>query len=328
VSATAAESPLRLGVSACLLGHRVRHDAGHKRDAFVTERLGPFVEWVPVCPEVELGLGIPRPTIRLERRSGALRLIEPRSGADLSGPMRAFAADRVAQLEALELCGYVLKADSPSCGMAGVRVWPVDGGPVTRSGRGLFACHLMQRLPLLPVEEEGRLHDAPLRDNFVERLFAYRRLRALLRGRWRAADLIRFHTAHKLQLLAHEPRAYRELGRLVARAGELPRARLAERYGQGFMAALARVATPGRNADVLRHALGHLRGRLDRDARAELADRIEDYRRGRLPLIVPIALLRRHVRAHGIAYLAGQVWLEPDPRELMLRNLVQRPTGR
>lgn len=317
------EPALRLGISACLLGNAVRHDGGHKRDAFLADELGPFVEWVPVCPEVELGLGVPRPTIRLERGRSGIRLIEPRSGADHSEPMRAFARDRVAALEALGLCGYVLKKDSPSCGMERVRVWPVRAGsPPERNGRGLFAQALIERMPLLPVEEEGRLCDPLLRENFIERIFAYRRLRALWAGRWRIGDLIRFHTAHKLVLLAHEPASYQALGRLVARGKQMPRAELALRYGEGFMRALARCATRARHANVLAHAQGYFRRHIDAGARAELGALIDDYRRGLVPLVVPITLIRHHVRAHAIEYLAGQVYLDPHPRELMLRNRV------
>jgi uncharacterized protein YbgA (DUF1722 family)/uncharacterized protein YbbK (DUF523 family) len=317
------ETPLRLGISACLLGNSVRHDGGHKRDAFLVDGLGPFVEWIPVCPEVELGMGIPRPSIRLERAGNDVRLIEPKSGADHTGPMRAFAADRVAGLEALELSGYVLKKDSPSCGMERVRVWGAGSArPPERSGRGLFAQALVQRMPLLPVEEEGRLHDPVLRENFIERIFAYRRLQDLFASRWRVADLIRFHTAHKLVLLAHEPGSYQSLGRLVARARDVPRAELATRYGTGFMGALARVATRKRHANVLSHVQGYFRGRIDADAREEIGALIADYRRGLVPLVVPITLIRHHVRAQGIGYLAGQVYLDPHPRELMLRNHV------
>jgi uncharacterized protein YbgA (DUF1722 family)/uncharacterized protein YbbK (DUF523 family) len=313
----------RLGISACLLGHEVRHDGGHKRDAFLTDLLGRFVEWVPVCPELELGMGVPRPSIRLEEARGGIRLVNPRTGVNHAAAMRAFAADRVAQLETLELCGYVLKKDSPSCGMERVRVWsPGSGRAPARNGRGLFAAVLIERLPMLPVEEEGRLHDARLRENFVVRIFAYRRLRALFAARWRVADLVRFHTAHKLQLLAHEPGSYQALGRLVARAGSLPRAGLASRYGAAFMAALARPATPQRNVNVLQHVLGYFRGRLDGAARQEVSGLIEDYRRGLVPLVVPITLIRHHVRALRIAYLADQVYLDPHPRELMLRNHV------
>jgi uncharacterized protein YbgA (DUF1722 family)/uncharacterized protein YbbK (DUF523 family) len=319
------DRPIRIGVSSCLLGRRVRYDGGHKRDPFLTDLLGPFVEWVPVCPEVELGLGIPRPAVRLVRdaRGAGVRLVEERSGADHTAAMRALAVRRARELGRHELSGYVWKKDSPSCGMERVRIWPASGeGPPSRDGRGLFADVLIEHMPTLPVEEEGRLHDARLRESFVERVFAYRRLRSLFAARFGIGDLVEFHTAHKLALLAHSQKAYAELGRLVAGAKGIPRADLRLRYETAFMAALATPATPKRHANVLLHALGHLRGRLDADSRAELASSIEGYRAGLVPLVVPITLLRHHVRALGIDYLAGQVYLDPHPRELMLRNHV------
>jgi uncharacterized protein YbgA (DUF1722 family)/uncharacterized protein YbbK (DUF523 family) len=314
------DSPLRIGVSACLLGREVRHDGGHKRDRFLTDVLGAHVEWVPVCPEVEVGMGVPRPSIRLEQHGDSLRLVDPKSGADHTRAMERFAERRARELEKLELCGYVLKKDSPSCGMERVRIW--RGRQAMRSGRGLFAAALCARLPLLPVEEEGRLSDAALRENFVERIFAYRRLRALFRGHWTAGELVEFHTAHKLLLLAHSEPEYRQLGRLVAGAKALGRAELRARYEAGFMTALARIATPRRHTNVLQHMVGHLRQGLDAADRAELAAQIEDYRRALVPLVVPLALLRHHVRRLDVEYLRGQIYLDPHPKELMLRNHV------
>ena len=314
-------APLRIGVSACLLGREVRHDGGHKRDRFLTDVLAPHVEWVPVCPEVELGLGVPRATIRLESRDGELHLIEPSSGTDRTRAMAEHAARRSRELERLELCGYVLKKDSPSCGLERVRVY-APRGPAARNGRGLFAQALTDRLPLLPVEEEGRLADAGLRENWVERIFAYRRLRALFRGRWTPGELVAFHTAHKLLLLAHSEVGYRALGRLVARSAPLPRGELRARYEEGFMTTLAALASPRRHTNVLQHAVGHLRAGLEPADRAELAELIEDYRKQLVPLAVPIALLRHHVRRLDVPYLRGQLYLEPHPKELMLRNHV------
>jgi uncharacterized protein YbgA (DUF1722 family)/uncharacterized protein YbbK (DUF523 family) len=312
---------IRIGISACLLGHEVRYDGGHKRDAFLTGTFGRYVEWVSVCPEVEMGLGTPRETLRLERGREGIRLVMPKTGEDHTAAMRSYAERRVAALAREDLCGYVLKKDSPSCGMERVKVYDRNGVPA-RSGRGLFADTLMARLPLLPVEEEGRLSDPRLRENFVERVFAYRRLKDLFGGRWSVGALIRFHTAHKLILLAHSTAAYGELGRVVARAAAVPRAEVRSSYEEGFMRALARVATPARHANVLQHMLGHFKRTLDPASRAELAQAIEDYRLGLVPLVVPITLLRHHVRRQGIEYLAGQIYLEPHPKELMLRNHV------
>jgi uncharacterized protein YbgA (DUF1722 family)/uncharacterized protein YbbK (DUF523 family) len=317
------DGPIRIGVSACLLGAKVRYDGGHKHDAFLTDLLGPHVEWVAVCPEVEMGLGIPRPAVRLVRDGERIALRDPKSGADHTRAMHGYAARRVAELAKLELCGYVLKKDSPSCGLERVRVWPAEGKAMPdRHGRGLFASALCDALPLLPVEEEGRLHDPRLRESFVERVFALRRLRALFGARWSHGELVAFHTAHKLTLLAHEPRAYAALGRVVAEAGKLERRELRARYEREFMSALAHPATPARHANALQHAAGYFKRQLDAAGRAELAELIEQYRLGRLPLVVPITLIRHHVRALDVAYLAGQVYLDPHPRELMLRNHV------
>jgi uncharacterized protein YbgA (DUF1722 family)/uncharacterized protein YbbK (DUF523 family) len=320
-ASSAAEFSIRLGISSCLLGEAVRFDGGHKRDRFVTDLLGAFVAWVPVCPEVEVGMGIPRPALRLVRRGDAVHMLEIKSGRDHTRSMRRFAARRVRELRCLELCGYVLKKDSPSCGMTRVKVY-AEQGAAKRDGTGLYASALMQAFPNLPVEDEGRLNDPGLRENFIERVFAYRRLRGLFRGRWTNGQVVAFHTAHKLQLMAHAPVAYRGLGRLVAELKGMPRAEFRRRYAGGFMAGLARLATRGRNANVLQHAAGHLKKRLDATSRAELAQLIHDYRQGLVPLVVPITLLRHHVRRHGVDYLDGQVFLEPHPKELMLRNHV------
>jgi len=241
------DAPIRIGVSACLLGQEVRYDGGHKRDPFLVETFGRYVEWVHVCPEVEIGLGTPRDPIRLERAGRDVRLVNPKTGIDLTRKMRTYAARRLAALEDQDLCGYILKKDSPSCGLERVRVYDGQGVP-SRNGRGLFADALLRRCPNLPVEEEGRLNDPRIRENFVERVFAYRRLRSLFAGRWTIGDLARFHTAHKLQLLSHSPKAYATLGRLVARAKGMPRDRARAHYGAEFMKALSELRTPRRHA--------------------------------------------------------------------------------
>jgi uncharacterized protein YbgA (DUF1722 family) len=227
----------------------------------------------------------------------------------------------VRALEALELCGYVLKKGSPSCGMERVPVRG-PGGARERNGRGLFADALLARFARLPVEEEGRLQDPRLRENWIERVFAYRRLRTLFASRWSRGDLVAFHTVHKLQILAHAPGPYRVLGRLVADAKALDAAALRERYAEAFMDALRHPATPRRHVNVLHHVLGHLRGRLDAADRHELLALIEDYGRGLVPLVVPLTLVRHHVARLDVATLAGQVYLDPHPKELMLRNRV------
>jgi uncharacterized protein YbgA (DUF1722 family)/uncharacterized protein YbbK (DUF523 family) len=322
VAGAVSDDLIRIGVSACLLGHEVRFDGGHKRDRFLTDIFARFVEWVPVCPEVELGMGIPRESVRLEQDARGLHLVAPKSGRDWTLPMRSFAARRVRTLAALDLCGYVFKKDSPSCGMERVRVYAHREriGTPRREGRGFFAQALIAANPILPVEEEGRLFDPRLRENFVARVFAYRRLRAFFTGRWTLAGIVAFHTSHKLTLLAHSPEAYQRLGRLIAQAKGIPRAELRARYETEFMGALSKLATIRRHTNVLEHIVGHFKKRLDAASRAELVGLVGEYRRGFIPLVVPITLIRHHVRLHRISYLEGQIYLDPHPKELMLRN--------
>jgi uncharacterized protein YbgA (DUF1722 family)/uncharacterized protein YbbK (DUF523 family) len=312
---------IRIGISSCLLGEEVRFDGGHKRDRFLTDTFGPFVEWVPVCPEVEAGFGTPRESMRLVSREGRIRLVTVKTGVDLTAPLERIARQRVAAFDDAGLCGDVLKKDSPSCGLLRVKVYDGHGVPA-RSGQGLFAAALCARFPFLPVEEEGRLSDPSLRENFVERVFAYGRLQEHFAGRWTVGTLVRFHTAHKLTLMAHSVKAYEQLGRLVARAKSLPRREVETGYVEGFMTALAIVATRRRHVNVLQHMAGYFKTRLDDGGRAELRGVIEDYRRGLVPLIVPITLIRHHVRRYDVSYLAGQEYLAPHPKELMLRNHV------
>jgi uncharacterized protein YbgA (DUF1722 family)/uncharacterized protein YbbK (DUF523 family) len=312
---------IRIGVSACLLGDEVRYDGGHKRDTFLTEILGPLVEWVKVCPEVEAGMGTPRESIRLVDENGTIRLRTVKTGLNHTASMTAYAARKTAALADEDLCGYVLKKDSPSCGMTRVKVYR-DKEPGRRTGVGIFAQALLARFPHLPVEEEGRLADPRLRENFIERVFAYRRLRDLFESRWSLGDLVRFHTAHKLVLLAHSTQSYTRLGRLVAGARSAERAILRSQYTAGFMDALAAIATPKRHANVLQHMVGYFKETLDAASRAEVLASIEDYRLGLVPLVVPVTLLRHHVRVQDVEYLAGQIYLAPHPKELMLRNHV------
>ena len=298
---------LRVGISACLLGERVRYDGGHKRDAFLADVLSRHVEWVPVCPEVELGLGIPRPPIQLTRGPGReTRLVVVKTGEDLTARMRAYAAWRAKGLASLELDGYVLKSGSPSCGPA--------RGPVPR---GLFAEALAEAMPLIPMEDERRLARPAVREHFLERLVASARWRALTKRRARAGDLQAFHAAHKYAILANSPDRYAALGLLVASAGRRPLARVTEEYGVQFMAALAVRATRGRHANVLQHVAGFFKGSLPEPEREALAGVIERYRRGHAPLAAPLTLIRDHVRRLGVAYLDEQVYLRPHARDLI-----------
>jgi uncharacterized protein YbgA (DUF1722 family)/uncharacterized protein YbbK (DUF523 family) len=316
---------IRIGISACLLGEEVRFDGGHKRDRFLTDVLGPHVEWIAICPEVEMGLGTPRETLRLVRapdQPGGLRMLTTRTGIDHTEGMNRWSSGR---LDALarepDLCGYVLKKDSPSCGMARVKTYGTGGMP-ERGGQGLYAKALLQRFPALPVEEEGRLSDPRLRENFIERVFAYRRLKDLFVTGWTTGELVAFHTRHKMSLLAHSTARYNELGQLVAGAGGASKRELRQTYEREFMATLSLAATPRRNANVLTHMMGHLKKTLDADSKQELLRTIEEYRQGLVPLIVPLTLVRHYVRLFRVEYLANQTYLEPHPRELMLRNHV------
>ena len=318
----ARSGPIRLGVSTCLLGENVRYDGGHKRDAFLVEELGRWVEWVSVCPEVELGMGVPRPSVRLvDVGEPALRMLSPDTGEDFTARMHAFAAQRVAELRELELDGYVLKKNSPSCGMARVKVWGFSG-PKRKDGVGLFARALLAAWPHLPVEEEGRLADPVLRENFVERVFCRNRWRTLLAGARTRGRLVEFWTAHKLLVRAHDEEGYRRLGKLVGSATKGGTDELYARFEGELFAALLKKATLRKHANVLQHAMGHLREHLDAGERAQLAAAIADYHRGLLPLVVPITLLRFQIQKHRVAYLSGQLYFDPHPKELMLRNRV------
>ena len=318
-------TPPRIGISSCLLGEAVRYDGGHKRDPYLVETLGPLVEWVRVCPEAEVGLGTPREPIRLvrdARRRDGVRLVS-RSGAQLTARMQRFARGRLRALAKAGLSGYILKKDSPSCGLERVRVWQGDAGRAAeRNGRGVFAAELLRQYPNLPVEEEGRLHDPVLRENFFERVFAYQRLRALFSRRWNVGALVGWHTTQKLALMAHSPVRYRELGRLVAEAREIPRAELCRRYEDEFMSAMRLRATRARHTNALMHAIGHLKRGLDRASRDDLLAVLEDYRLALVPRIVPLTLLRHHARRLEVAYLLEQSYLNPHPKELALLNHV------
>jgi uncharacterized protein YbgA (DUF1722 family)/uncharacterized protein YbbK (DUF523 family) len=316
-----AAGDLRVGVSTCLLGEEVRFDGGHKRDRFLTDVLAEHFSFVPVCPEVEAGMGIPREPVRLVSVDGEHRMVGVKSRNDHTDSMVRYARRRVREIARLDLDGYVLKKGSPSCGMERVKVYTEAGMPSTSSA-GLFARELMEQLPLLPVEEEGRLCDARLRENFIVRVFAYRRQRALFAGRFSRGALVAFHAREKLLVLAHSPKAEKELGRLVADAKSLGNAAVARAYPEIFMRALARPASPARHTNVLQHMLGHFKKRLGSEERARLAASIEDYRQGLVPLVVPITLFRHYVELLDIGYLADQTYLAPHPRELMLRNHV------
>lgn len=314
---------LRIGVSACLLGEEVRYNGGHKRDPFLTDMLGHYVEWVPVCPEVEIGLGTPRPAMRLIRIGGDTRIVTPETGADHTDAMRAWSERRVEELGAERLAGYILKKDSPSCGMERVKLYPAEGGAPNKEARGLFAEALLRRHPDLPVEEEGRLHDPLLRESFVTRIFVRDRWMRGQEEGWTRTSLMRFHERHKFLFMARNQAGMRRLGRLLGESGKRDGAEdLARVYLAGMTEVLRRPATRRGHTNVLYHLAGFVTDRIDDGDRRELIESIDRYRTGLLPLIVPVTLIRHHVRRLGVEYLRDQVYLEPHPQELMLLNHV------
>ena len=311
----------KLGISACLLGEKVRYDGGHKQDRFLTETFGKFVEWIAVCPEVEVGMGVPRDSVRLVGDVGDPKMIADKSGKDWTETMRRFASVRTRDLAEIKLSGYVFKKDSPSCGWERVRVYGPKNLPVRR-GRGLFAQAVAARFPLIPVEEEGRLNDPALRENFIERVFAYHRWQEALAGLKSARALVEFHTRHKFLLLAHSERHYRRLGRLVADVKKISLRPAYEEYGRGFMETLAIHASIKKHANVLDHMTGYFSSHLSATERGEITELIGDYRRQVVPLIVPTTLIQHYVKKYDVAYLKSQAYLAPSPKELMLRNHV------
>jgi len=311
---------ISVGVSACLLGEQVRYDGGHKHDHYITDTLGRFFHFVPVCPEVGCGLPIPREAMRLEGDPAAPRLVTNRTGIDLTERMHEYCQRTVQDLEKEDLCGFIFKKDSPSSGLFRVKVY--SGGMPSKTGRGLFAAAFVRHFPLLPVEEEGRLYDMNIRENFIERVFAFREWKDFLLGNQGMAELVDFHTRRKLQLMAHSPEIYREMGRLVAEGKALVREELLDRYQELLLRALSLHATIKKNTNVLSHIMGYFKQQITSEEKAELLEVIDSYHGGLVPLIVPITLLKHYVRKYNQEYLQKQTYLSPHPMELMLRNHV------
>ncbi|WP_018655610.1 YbgA family protein [Actinomadura flavalba] len=304
----------RVAVSSCLMGEPVRYNAGHCRHRFLTDELSPYVDYVHVCPEMEIGLGAPRPTLRLVNAESGVRLRVRDGGADHTDAVTALADRRSADLPDLD--GWILKSRSPTCGTRGVPRHLENGMPADRRGQGVFAARLAELRPLLPIEEDGRLNDPVLRDHFVARVFAHARLRALFAGAWAPRDLVAFHSAHKLQMLAHDPARYREAGRVVADAGSRPRDELAAAYTKVFSEAFAVRPRRGRHVNAMLHLFAPMSRRLDDVRRRDVADVIDAYGRGDVPLDVPMTLLRHHARGEDITYLDAQTYFEPYPPAL------------
>nr|MBP7322829.1 DUF523 and DUF1722 domain-containing protein [Deltaproteobacteria bacterium] len=312
---------IKVGISACLLGHTVRYDGGHKLDRFLTDTLGRYVQWVPVCPEVECGLPVPREAMRLVGDPDHPRLVTRTTRVDHTERMIQWAARRITELEQENLSGFIFKSRSPSSGMQGVTIYTEDGMPGQR-GSGLFAKLVMQGFPLLPVEDDGRLHDPQLRENFIERLFVYHRWKRFLTEDTTTKGFVDFHTRHKLLIMAHSPRHLRELGALAARPRSATTSSLLADYQSRLIEGLKLLATVKKNTNVLSHIMGYFKTNLTADEKQELLEVIEDYHQSRIPLIVPIVLLRHYVRKYSQEYLSTQYYLNPHPLELKLRNHV------
>jgi uncharacterized protein YbgA (DUF1722 family)/uncharacterized protein YbbK (DUF523 family) len=311
---------IRIGVSKCLLGEQVRYDGGHQHDRYLTGTLGQYFFYVPVCPEVEYGLPIPREALHLTGDPANPRLVTVKTGVDHTDGMLKWAEKRLDALEKERLAGFIFKSRSPSSGMQSIKVYSPSGMPSHR-GVGVFAAAFMRRFPLVPVEDDGRLHDPALRENFIERVFALKRWYDLQAKGPTLRDLIDFHTEHKLLVLAHSPKHYTALGRLVADAKHY--------QGDVFVAYLALLmnglrllATVKKNTNVLTHLAGYFKKSLSTEEKKEVADIIDQYHRGLLPLVVPITLIRHYVRKYDEPYLKRQQYLNPHPTELMLRNHV------
>jgi uncharacterized protein YbgA (DUF1722 family)/uncharacterized protein YbbK (DUF523 family) len=322
ISAMSGEIPpvdrIRIGVSRCLLGERVRYDGDHRRNAFITDTFGAVFEYVAVCPEVEVGMGIPRPPIHLVGKPNSPKALGfDDSSLDVTAVLTAYG--RRMALEMDDISGYIFKSGSPSCGPGRVKVFGAAGAS-SANGVGLYAREIMTRQPLLPVVEDSLLVDPAAQDNFIERVFAYRRWRQLLASGFTAAKLAEFHSVHKLCLMAHGAVYYRALGRLAAEGQGRRPDQLIEEYGAGFMAALKHPATRKRHANVLQHLVGYLKKHLDHADKVEMLELIDTYRLAGVSLIAPLTLLRHHFLRFPHPYVEKQLYLYPEPEEMRLRN--------
>lgn len=316
------ENKIRLGISACLLGAQVRYDGGHQLDRFLRDVLGEYVEYVPVCPEVEIGLPIPRETLRLvENAEQQVRLVFSRSGEDITERMEDWARARVKQLEKEQLDGFVFKAKSPSSGMERVKLYDRNGVP-KKVGVGVFARHFMEHFPLLPVEEDGRLNDPRLRENFITAIFVLKRWRQMLATGFSLGRLVEFHTRHKLLIMAHSPQHYRQMGKLVAAGKDYSLTELRQNYLAELVATLRLKTTVKKQINVMQHVLGYFKRQLAADEKQEVLELIENYRQELVPLIVPLTLLNHYIRKYDQSYLQQQYYLNPHPKELKLLNQI------
>ena len=309
---------ITIGVSACLLGREVRFDGGHKRSRFITDSLARYFELSAFCPEVAIGMGTPRQPIRLTGDVGNPQAVGVKTPElNVTQPLRDYGEKTAGDIH--DLCGFIFKKDSPSCGMERVKVYN-DKGMAERTGTGLFAREIMKAHPLLPVEEEGRLNDADLRDNFITRVYVYARWKALINAGLSKSGLLEFHTGHKYLVMSHSPVRYRGLGQMLSDLTRASLADIADSYIASLMQTLSIPATRKRHTNVLQHLLGYLKNTLDSAHRTDLNETIDAYRRGEYPLVVPIRLLQHHFSMHPHPYIRQQVYLDPHPQALLLRN--------
>ena len=313
---------IRIGVSSCLIGEKVRWNGDHKQDRYVREILSRYFEYIPVCPEVEVGMGVPRETVALYGDPEKPSMISKKTQTDWTKPMEKYIKSRINTLSADDLCGYIFKSKSPSCGMGRVPLYSEFGSHKVKHGPGMFANAFINSFPLVPTEEEGRLNDPRIRENFIVRVFSFKRFNLLLNKKFSLGQWVKFHTQHKFLLLAHSRKHYEELGELVAHSKTIKPSELKKKYGELFMEALTSKSTPKKNTDVLLHMMGFLKKLLTKIEKEDILSTIEDYRSEILPLIVPVTLIRHQVKKHNIEYLHDQVYLNPHPKELMLLNHV------
>ena len=315
------EEQFKIGISSCLLGNEVRWNAGHKLDKYLTHTLGQFVEYVPVCPEVEAGFGVPRESFRLVGDPDTPRLVTFKSKTDHTDRMVTWAKKRVSELDKEDLCGFIFKSDSPSSGMIRVKVYNEKGMP-HKVGIGMFARAFMEHFPLIPVEDDGRLNDPIIRENFILQIFTMKRWRDNVARKPGLGNLVDFHTRNKLLILSHSPKHYRLMGKLVANGKTLPIKELYDQYQLLLMEALKQKTTIRKNTNVLQHLMGYFKKQLSGDEKQELLEILDQYRSGYVPLIVPITLINHYVRKYDQPYLKQQTYLSPHPLELRLRNHV------
>ncbi|MFK7872818.1 MAG: YbgA family protein [Oligoflexales bacterium] len=311
---------IMIGVSSCLLGEKVRFDAQHKRHWYINEILGKYFKYVPVCPELEVGMGVPRKSVRLVGDIHQPSMIEPRSGEDWTSAMNTYSKKRVQKLHGLS--GYLFKKGSPSCGAFRVKVYQEKTGIPLPDGMGLFSKEFQKQWPLIPIEEEGRLNDYKIRENFIERVFGYHRLQELCGQRFKRGDWVDFHQNNKYLLLARGRGLYTELGHLVAKIADYKSKDFIEEYSELYMTALSIKTTTRKNTDALLHILGFFKKFLSKEEKQSVLEVIEYYHQGVHPLIVPMTLLQHYAKLHNVAYIKNQYYLNPHPTDLSLRNHV------